>query len=444
MEMPDGYLVCYGTPSEFTYPYTNNIFLLSKDGKEMIEIGFLPPGKHRVHYIAPWKNEGEYLLDMESPNEITGKFDRCIHIVNQDLNIISKHCFETASYSDGFAHNIIDGKYVFAYNIGPLANFNIILVRFDGTDSIEFFPTPNQYMTFPSYVSESPDSTRYLLYTALGLVSVNKEVDKLRPLNLLQFATHGSIKMLNEDHYVTFGISKRIIPNGPNEGLFNENVIKIVNDKEEVIAADSIGFLAENAEDKGFNYPAYVQSLDFNGEYIFCAANIQMAVPLFMATKPRKFQVIKHDTLLNRQWQVIFGGDVNTMVYGLFATEDGGCLLYGLRKTFGDTPQNYPFVMKLNADGIITSTVQEPRLEEPAITIYGNPSSQLRLHIQETRNWNGRLSMYDLSGKILNQSNVNSGFIEVNTDTLIPGMYIVQIVDSENKIIHCIKWMKGS
>src|SRR5690606_34154075 len=100
MEMPDGYLLCYGTPSEFTYPYTDKMFLLSKDGMEMEEIGFLPPGKHRVHYIAPWKNEGEYLLDMESPNESTGKFDRCIHIINQDFNIISKHCFETNEYSN--------------------------------------------------------------------------------------------------------------------------------------------------------------------------------------------------------------------------------------------------------------------------------------------------------------------------------------------------------
>lgn len=444
VEMPEGYLLCYGMPSEFSYPYTNKMFLLSKDGIEINEIDFLPPGRHRIHYIAPWKNEGEYILDMESPNETTGKFDRCIHIVNQDFNIISKHCFETEEYSNGFAHNIIDGKYVFAYNIGPLANRDIYLVRFDGTDAIEFFPTPNLYMIFPSFVSEFPDSTKYLFFTALGLVTVDKEVDKLRPLNLLGFATHGSIKMLNEDHFVVFGISKRIIAEvGPNEGLYNENILYIVNEKEEVIAADSIGFLAESWDDKGYNYPAYVQSLDFNGEYIFSAANIQMAIPLFTPTIPRKFQVIKHDTLLNRQWRVILGGDVNTMVYGLFATEDGGCLVYGLRKTHGTNPRNYPYVVKLNADGLITSTTPEPEIPDPSVTLYGNPSSHLKFYIQDLDGWKGHIIVSDLAGRPLTTSDVRSGMVEVDTQSWVPGVYIIQIFDSQNRHIHSIKWLKG-
>src|SRR5690606_28834098 len=73
VEFPDGYLLCYGMPGEFTYPYTENLFLLSKDGSRVEEINFLTSNTQRILPITKWKNSQEWLFDMETKDTQTGK-----------------------------------------------------------------------------------------------------------------------------------------------------------------------------------------------------------------------------------------------------------------------------------------------------------------------------------------------------------------------------------
>lgn len=442
IEMPKGYILCYGKPSSYTYPYTDKILLLDKEGAHATEIDFLPDAEYRILNITPWLQEGEWLADVEIKHSDT-LFDRCLKIINEDFEVLREYCFEMPAISDGFAFNVIDDKYVFIFNVNFRTFGNIVIGLFSEEDGIQLVSTRDAHFNFPTSVINSSNGQSYIILAYPGLVFLNKNIETygISPLNL---NVHGSLQRISTSTFAGFGIAYTLIPSGPFEGFHRDNILYLLDEeKDTIVARDTIAGLPETVEDKGYNFPPYVRCLDFNGEYLFTSTNYQMDVSaLFQSKRPREVHVVKHDTLLNRQWRVILGGDVNTMVYGIFATEDGGCLIYGLRKTHGAIPQNYPYVVKLDADGLITSTTPEPKRPDPAVTLYGNPSSHLRFYIQDMPGWKGKLYINDLSGRLLKAADVRSGMVEADTGSWMTGMYIVQIVDSENRLIHSFKWVK--
>lgn len=442
IEMPKGYVLCYGQPSSFTYPYTDKILLLDKEGIQATEIDFLPDEEFRILNITPWLQEGEWLADVEIKHSDT-LFERCLKIINEDFEVIREHCFEFPSFSDGFAFNIIEDKYVFIFNIHFSTSGNNAIGIFSEEDGIQIEHVRDGNLNFPTSVINSSVGPYYWLITRNGLILLSKDLQTygISPINL---SRHGTLQRISNTTFAAFGTAVSIFWSGPFEGFHRDNILYLLDEERDtIVARDTIAGLPETVEDKGHNFPPYVRSLDFNGEYLFTSTNYQMDVSaLFQSKRPREVHVVKHDTMLHRQWRVILGGDVNTMVYGIFATEDGGCLIYGLRKTHGAIPQNYPYVVKLDADGLITSTTPEPKRPDPAVTLYGNPSSHLRFYIQDMPGWKGKLYINDLSGRLLKVADVRSGMVEADTRSWVTGMYIVQIVDSENRLIHSFKWVK--
>lgn len=441
IEMTSRYLLCYGKSNTFTYPYTDKMILLDKNGSYVKEFDFLPDQEYRILNVTRWQKIDEWLVDVEIKHT-DSLYERCFKIINEDFETIREYCFEMNSFTDGFAYNVIDEKYIFIFNINYRIYGNIITGVFTEEEGIQLHGTQNVDFNFASSLINSLDGQSYIVYAYRGIVTLDKNIDKYK-IYPLGFNVHGSLQSINNNRFAAFGIVTRGIISGPFEGIHRDNILQLFDENYATLASDTIAGLPETVEDMGYNFPPYVKSLDFNGEFLFTSTNYQMDVSaLFQSNRPREIHVLKHDTLLNRQWRVILGGDVNTMVYGMFATKDGGCLVYGLRKTHGDNPQNYPYVVKLNSDGIITSTITDPGIQEPSLTLYGNPSNQLKFYIQDMPTWNGKLFIYDLSGKLMTSSNVRSGMVDMDTQMWNSGMYIIQIIDSENKLIHSVKWVK--
>lgn len=442
LETSNGYLIFYGSPSDFIFPFTEKVFLLSKDGSDIEEISSFSDVPYRVHNMENWNTEGEWIVDIEYKLS-DSIYQRCIRIIDDNFITLREYCLDKGPHSEGFAFDVIEGKYIFIYNIDLWTKTNINVGIFDENEVLTIYNTKNRDFNFASSVINSLDSSQYIIYCFRGICSLDKDIENYTRQSLL-LDNHGTLKRISDSRFAAFGVRTTIIPDGPFGGFFMDNILKVFNRDYQLVREDTIGVMPVSWEDRGSNFPALVQSLDFNGEYLFTATNSQMDHSIFFqSTKPREVHVIKHDTLLNRQWKIILGGDVNTLIHGMYATEDGGCLLYGLRKTHGETPVNYPYVVKLNSDGLITSTITDPGIQEPSLTLYGNPSSRLKFYLQDMPSWKGKFFIYDLSGKLLTFSDVQSGMVKLDTENWVSGMYVIQIMDSENKLIHSVKWVKN-
>jgi hypothetical protein len=174
----------------------------------------------------------------------------------------------------------------------------------------------------------------------------------------------------------------------------------------------------------------------WGGTYNFDSSN----PPFSLNNAP--FILTKLDTAYRIVWQKKYGLGANCPMEGVLATSDGGCLMYGYRYDYNSVPKVDAYLIKVDGNGVVTSTTSIPILHE-SIIAYPNPSNG-QLHFKKEDPSVSRtfeLNIFDMSGKLVFQKKETDLSEIYYLNYLATGDYMYQIKQKE-QIISIGKWVK--
>jgi len=153
------------------------------------------------------------------------------------------------------------------------------------------------------------------------------------------------------------------------------------------------------------------------------------------------FSLTNIDSLLTMRWQKFYGGDANYTLYGLRATRDGGCLLYGT--IYNYTTQNNErdiYVIKVNKDGLLGGIDNKSPIVHDAI-VYPNPGSDHLIIESGPQIANAEFRMVSIEGKQVISKDLIERKMTLDTKNLTPGTYVWQVI-LDGKVVETGKWIK--
>jgi hypothetical protein len=178
-----------------------------------------------------------------------------------------------------------------------------------------------------------------------------------------------------------------------------------------------------------------------DGRFIYIGGNYNYQESIFFS--PNSFlRLTKMDNNYNTVWTKDYGGDANYRMTGVIATSDGGCIIYAMRFNHNSFQQIDVIVIKVDGNGLVTSTNSIPNVES-SIVAYPNPSNG-QLHFKKEDPSVSRtfeLNIFDISGKLVFQKKETDLSETYDINHLATGDYMYQIKQKE-QIISIGKWVK--
>jgi len=291
---------------------------------------------------------------------------------------------------------------------------------------------------YPYAIMSRQDSGFLLKRSVGGFVLIDNELEidtsisyySLSPMPEAAFHSPNTIRALNDS---VFLISGRHIIGTEAESNLSINRIEHLSElvAEHVVYTDTASF------------PAIGTSLDFKyndriyaGAWQFNPFTPPYFSPYF-SNLPGWFILTQFDENLTPNWTRFYGGNAYYVMNGILATKDGGCLMYGLRfDASSDTGQDI-YVLKVNDNGLLTSTTIPETTSN--ITIYPNPTSNYIFFDV------GEAGMYDVSffdglGKVIFQGKTPNNR-PVDVRHLPAGVYTYVLAD-QGEVVSQGKWIK--
>jgi hypothetical protein len=190
-------------------------------------------------------------------------------------------------------------------------------------------------------------------------------------------------------------------------------------------------------------YIAFKKGIDTtkDGRFVYVGGTYNSNFSI-LDIKNTYLRLIKLDSNYNVIWTKDYGGDANYRVFGIAVTSDGGCIMYAGRHNHNPLQQVDVFVMKVDGNGLVTSTNSIPMPQESIIP-YPNPSNGQLQFKKEDPSVSSRfdLNLYDISGKLVFQKTETDLSETFDLSHLSEGNYLFHIKKGEN-IIAIGKWMK--
>lgn len=177
---------------------------------------------------------------------------------------------------------------------------------------------------------------------------------------------------------------------------------------------------------EAYDFPFLRKSLDQTNDAIFTGAILDWDVTF---TLPIEFVISKYNQDRELLWRYNYGGDAPYQMWGLNATQDGGCVAYGSRR--GEDGVRYPFMLKISSDGL-TTPVTDASDSAHAFTLYGNPiKGTLNLSADFPYTQRYTLLLSDVTGRVLLTEELQQGMNTYPVGHLSPGTYYYTIVSRD-------------
>lgn len=157
-------------------------------------------------------------------------------------------------------------------------------------------------------------------------------------------------------------------------------------------------------------------------------------------TSPSWIHVGLINNNMNPYYVRYYGGDAFYWVNSILATSDGGALIAGDRYDY--LTQGYErdaFFLKVNRDGLVTSSKHEPYCPYLPFTVYPNPGNDYP--IINLASQNAFLKVHNITGQMILSITLKEGANQVDFSHLPNGSYILSIVD-QNGEVFSKKWIK--
>jgi hypothetical protein len=192
--------------------------------------------------------------------------------------------------------------------------------------------------------------------------------------------------------------------------------------------------------------PAWKNSMAYANDSTIYIAGFQQIMG-FWITDPVVVQLYMIDINMNLLGYKELGGDANYEVWGVIATPDDGCMMYGIRYDNPGVPERDVYIWKVLRDEInLITEVYETVAETETVSVYPNPSNDyVFVHLPNNLDWYDRsISLYTLDGKKVFEKKINESgnLININLRNLKSRLYILNIYE-EGKVNYSGKLIKN-
>ncbi len=185
------------------------------------------------------------------------------------------------------------------------------------------------------------------------------------------------------------------------------------------------------------DYPAWRTSMAYaNDSTVYISGFIDILD--FYPTVPNCIELYLIDTGLNLLGYKEFGWDANYDVWGMVATSDNGCLLYGNIRTEENTTESDVHIIKVRREDFDLSTsVKKMVFNTMHAKVWPNPArNELFIELPKMFGESFNFQIFNLLGREFTRRRVQGrgNVLEVNVQPLPAGTYVYHITGNGHKI----------
>jgi hypothetical protein len=189
------------------------------------------------------------------------------------------------------------------------------------------------------------------------------------------------------------------------------------------------------------NYVGACSNLDFISSEKIYFGGVSNFYPEYQLFQPEDCWLLLNelDTNLNLNWQKYYGGDAAYYLWGLKATNDGGCLLMATR--YDADIQDHEldiYILKVDSNGLLTSTGEGPQIPVQQLAIIPNPAlDNVSIRYPNIFGYDDKeIEIYNSQGlPVITQSAIQDlPETRLNVSSLPAGLYYVLLKVEGNKV----------
>jgi hypothetical protein len=366
-------------------PFTESAYLLvlNNDGELVYENEFYNEDSSSYFGSVYYKNDSIIIFGVRGSTSVELMDDLWVLILDGDFNVLKSKTFNLNGYNIGDLESIINhkGNYVicglvdtpqeepdiFFYEISSLGDsIKETIILLEGIQ-MEFDLIEKQnggYKVFAyGYFPNAPNSLGKIVEfdSLYNYISADSIPNKL-------WSNH-TAKWLNESCYLVSG-------NKPVNNPIRKDIgIIKLNDDDDFITGNQFGKTGDT-----ISYAGSCSNFDFisSNEIFFGGASNIIPQQGIYQIEDSWLLLNNLDSNLNLNWQRFYGGDAAYYLWGLKATQDGGCLMMATR--YDADIQDHEldiFILKVDSNGLLTSTGDFPSIPVQQLAIFPNPSRDI-------------------------------------------------------------------
>jgi hypothetical protein len=449
IETPDSSFLIAANQWGLAYPRQCSIIKLNKKGELLKTLNFQnDTAPYNLNRII--KTSYGY-LSIGGQNDLSRKYYLWLVKMDNQLNILSNKIYlvpnvlqELIADTDRDSNVIIGGSISYLNYYTPRL-FGAKVTKNGDLSYLKYhYPLDTGGLTSPyigyfDYMITMKDSARHIYFDGYKMVTVDSNFNLISKIDMpfipdFSYAWNPTVLRLTDTTYYVAG-----------EGRESSTRTRTLYFSEISLSGRYKNFTILGLQDT-FEHVATQHCLDTtkNGDiYVGSTFNFPISCqhpPLCNDTA--YFVLQKLDKQLNTLWKKRYGKDGMFIMFGLLATSDGGCLMYGQQYLHATNKKSEAIIIKIDGNGVITSTTSIP-LSQSNIIAYPNPSNgQLRFK-KEDPSVSGafEVNFFDISGKLVFQKKETDLSETMDLNHLATGDYIYQIKQKE-QIISIGKWVK--
>jgi len=360
--------------------------------------------------------------------------------IDSSLNVIAQKSYKIGSFSLSYSKIKLDYQNnILVFGIIDSLNtpYSFIFKLTPELDSI-YCRIYNQHWSMEQDLIERSDHKGYYFlvngFVSLGsgkILSLDTDFNIEKITELTDgIGYHGTLKLLDSTHIIVCG------ERAPAGNLNKASIgVQLYNTNFNLIHYSYYG------KTDTVELPALVKTLDFSDPLSVFIGGTSNFFFYEFTPADNWYRLNNIDTAFNLKWERFYGGDGDYALYGILATHDGGCLMYGTFWDYRNNPDytRYLRLIKVSKDGLLSDKNGKPSNKAKEVILYPNPGTN-RI-IVESGLKNLMVSLFDMTGNCVLKKSIQSMVEILDVSELSSGIYFYRFTCGD-KVIDSGKWIK--
>jgi hypothetical protein len=446
IELSNGQFIIAAMRTVQPNDYEAKIMKIDAQGKLMHEKILRYNGQSSKLVSIVQLSENRFILSGTTYTSInigfSGNFWVCT--IDSSLNVVDEKMYDLEYKNPGSKmildsrHNILIYGTVRDKNVPPYQNGEILFI-FKLTSAMDsvLFTTYLGLLQFGEDLIEKSDHkgyyfliSTYYSWSFASILDIDTSLNTKRIIGIpLRIGDYGTIKIVDSTHFM---ISARKLKE--NDSTTNKIGVLLYDTAFNLLRFREFGKADTN------DFPA-VKSLDFSDAASIFIGGTSYVLPNEFSQADNWFRLNNIDTVINVKWERFYGGDGYYSLFGILATHDRGCLMYGTLWDYHNNPDytRYLRLIKVSKDGLLSDENGKPGNKLSEVILYPNPGTD-RI-IVESALKNLMVSFFDMTGDCVIKKSIQSMVETLDVSGLSSGIYFYRFT-SGDKVVDCGKWIK--